>query len=71
MLKGYVDRVFSAGFAYVIEGKHYRSSLSGKKGAIIMTSGASVEELRSSGTLRALNTAYHQGLMEFCARIVL
>jgi len=66
MLKGYVDRVFSAGFAYVIEGKHCRPSLSGKKGAIIMTSGASVEELRSSGTLRALNTAYHEGLMEFC-----
>jgi len=31
-----------------------------------MTSGASVEELKSSGTLRALKTAYHEGLMEFC-----
>jgi len=66
MLKGYVDRVFSAGFSYVIKGKDYRPSLSGKKGVIIMTSGASVEELKSSGILRALRTAYHKGLMEFC-----
>jgi NAD(P)H dehydrogenase (quinone) len=66
MLKGYVDRVFSAGFAYVIKGNEYRPGLSGKKGAIITTSAASVEELRSSGALRALKAAYHDGLMEFC-----
>jgi NAD(P)H dehydrogenase (quinone) len=66
MLKGYIDRVFSAGFAYVIKGNEYRPGLSGKKGGIITTSGASVEELKSSGTLRALKAAYHEGLMEFC-----
>jgi NAD(P)H dehydrogenase (quinone) len=66
MLKGYLDRVFSAGFAYVIKGDDYRPGLSGKKGAIITTSGATVEELRSAGTLRALKTVQDEGLMKFC-----
>jgi NAD(P)H dehydrogenase (quinone) len=47
MLKGYVDRVFSAASGYAIRGG--RQSLSGKKAAIIMTSEATVEELKSSG----------------------
>jgi NAD(P)H dehydrogenase (quinone) len=66
MLKGYFDRVFCAGFAYVIKGGQYLPRLSGKKGVIITTSGATTEELRSSGTLRAVRTIYDQGLMEFC-----
>jgi NAD(P)H dehydrogenase (quinone) len=65
MLKGYLDRVFCAGFAYVIKGKDYLPGLSGKKGVIITTSGATAEELKSGGTLRALRTIYDEGLMEF------
>jgi NAD(P)H dehydrogenase (quinone) len=65
MLKGYVDRVFTAGSAYLTKDKDSRPSLSGKKGAIIMTSEASVDELKSSGTLRALKMD-HKGLMEYC-----
>jgi NAD(P)H dehydrogenase (quinone) len=63
MLKGYIDRVFTAGSAYL--NKDHRPSLSGKRGAIIMTSEASVDELKSSGTLRALKM-HHSGLMEYC-----
>ena len=48
MLKGYVDRVFTAGSTYLTKNK--RPKLSGKKGTIVVTSGASVEELKSSGT---------------------
>jgi NAD(P)H dehydrogenase (quinone) len=66
MLKGYLDRVFCAGFAYVIKGDEYLPGLSGKKGVIITTSGATTEELTSDGTLRALRTIYDRGLMEFC-----
>jgi NAD(P)H dehydrogenase (quinone) len=66
MLKGYLDRVFCAGFAYVIKGGDYLPGLSGKKGAIITTSGATAEELKSGGTLRALRTIHDEGLMEFC-----
>ena len=66
MLKGYLDRVFCAGFAYVIKGQDYRPGLSGKNGVIITTSGATVEELKSGGTLRALKTIHDEGFMEFC-----
>ena len=65
MLKGYLDRVFCAGFAYVIKQGQYLPGLSGKKGVIITTSAASKEELESGGTLRALRTIYDEGLMEF------
>ena len=65
MLKGYIDRVFSAVFTDVGEG--HQPSLSGKKGAIITTAERSVEELRSSGTLRALKTTYDEGLLRYCA----
>ncbi len=66
MLKGYLDRVFCAGFAYVIKQGEYLPGLAGKKGVIITTSGASKEELKSGGTLRALRTIYDEGLMKFC-----
>jgi len=65
MLKGYVDRVFTAGSGYLAKAKDNRPSLSGKKGAVVMTSEASVDELKSAGTLRALKV-HHQGLMEYC-----
>lgn len=57
MLKGYIDRVFSDG---------YLPALSGKKGVIITTAGATTEELKSAGTLRALRIIHDQGLMELC-----
>jgi NAD(P)H dehydrogenase (quinone) len=66
MLKGYLDRVFCAGFAYVIKHGEYLPGLAGKKGVIITTSGANKEELKSGGTLRALRTIYDEGLMQFC-----
>jgi len=66
MLKGYLDRVFCEGFAYVIRRGEYLPGLAGKKGVIITTSGASKEELKSGGTLRAIRTIYDVGLMQFC-----
>ena len=66
MLKGYLDRVFCEGFAYVIRRGEYLPRLAGKKGVIITTSGASKEELKSGGTLRAIRTIYDVGLMQFC-----
>lgn len=66
MLKGYLDRVFCAGFAYVIKRGDYRPGLAGKKAVIITTTAASTEELRSGGTLRAIRTIYDEGLMQFC-----
>ena len=66
MLKGYLDRVFCAGFAYVIKHGEYLPGLTGKQGVIITTTGAVKDELRSGGTLRALKTLYDEGLMQFC-----
>jgi len=66
MLKGYLDRVFCAGFAYVIKRGDYLPGLGGRKGVIITTSGASKEELKSGGRLRAFKTIYDEGLMQFC-----
>ncbi len=37
MLKGYLDRVFCAGFAYVIKQGEYLPGLTGKKGVIVTT----------------------------------
>jgi NAD(P)H dehydrogenase (quinone) len=65
MMKGYLDRVFCAGFAYVIKQGEYVPGLEGKKGVIITTSAASKEELKSGGTLRALRAIYDEGLMQF------
>jgi NAD(P)H dehydrogenase (quinone) len=65
MLKGYVDRVFTAASAYLSKDKKARPGLSGKKGAIIMTSEASLDELKSGGALRALKK-HHQEMMEYC-----
>ena len=65
MLKGYLDRVFCAGFAYKIKRGEYLPGLVGKKTVIITTTGASKEELRTAGTLRALRTVYDEGLMQF------
>jgi NAD(P)H dehydrogenase (quinone) len=70
MLKGYLDRVFCAGFAYMIKRGAYLPGLTGKKGAIITTSGASKDELRSGGTLRALKTIYDEGLMQFTGMVL-
>jgi len=66
MLKGYLDRVFCEGFAYVINRGEYLPRLASKKGVIVTTSGASKEELKSGGTLRAIRTIYDIGLMQFC-----
>lgn len=66
MLKGCLDRVFCAGFAYVIKGEEYLPELSGKKGVIVPTCGATTKELKGGGTLRALRIIHDQGLLEFC-----
>lgn len=66
MLKGYLDRVFSFGFAYTIKDGEYLPGLVGKKGVIVTTSGATKKELKNSGALRALRTIYDEGLMQFC-----
>jgi NAD(P)H dehydrogenase (quinone) len=72
MLKGYLDRVFCAGFAYVIDkqGNYRPAALKGKRATIVITSGATTAELRAGGTLKAIQNIYG-GLLQFCGVKVL
>jgi NAD(P)H dehydrogenase (quinone) len=65
MLKGYVDRVFTAGCGYLSNGGDGRSNLSGRKGILITTAESSTDELRRSGALRALMTDHRQ-MLKYC-----
>ena len=65
ILKGYVDRVFTAGVGYLNTDKNEQKGLSGRKAVIITTSEATVDELKSNGTLRALKTD-HKEMMDYC-----
>ena len=63
ILKGYLDRVFSAASA---DDTGPNAGLPVKTGAIIVTAERSVAELRSSGTTRALKALFEDGLMGYC-----
>ncbi len=65
VLKGYIDRVFTAGVGYLSNDAKSPKSLSGRKAVIITTSEATVDELKSNGTLRALK-ADHKEMMDYC-----
>ncbi len=67
MLKGYIDRVFSYGFAY----KHNEQELTvglltGKKGLIINTQGTPAEHYDSIGMTDALKKTADTGIFDFC-----
>ena len=66
IMKGYIDRVFSEGFAYSVKGGRYKAMLAGKKGVIITTTAASAEELSAGGIRRAATAIQDVGVMEFC-----
>lgn len=55
ILKGYIDRVFSLGFAYRYTRQGPEGLLKGKKGLLITTSGADQKAGEMSGMLSTLN----------------
>lgn len=65
ILKGYMDRVFSVGFAYKYGGKGPEGLLKGKTGLLITTCGASQEMAEKSGMLRTLQTSLVEALFGF------
>jgi len=65
MLKGYVDRVFSLGFAYRVEDHVPHGLLTGKKGFLITTSGATNERYEQNGFLTAFRTQVQEGILRF------
>ncbi|MHB8074120.1 NAD(P)H-dependent oxidoreductase [Desulfosporosinus fructosivorans] len=65
ILKGYLDRVFSFGFAYTAGDKGAVPLLKGKKGLIINTYGASEEQYESIGMNAAFKTTMDVGVFGF------
>ena len=56
IMKGYIDRVFSYGFAYDFEGNALRGLLSGRKAVAITISAAPFQALRNTGDWDAVQT---------------
>ncbi|WP_312993355.1 NAD(P)H-dependent oxidoreductase [Chryseobacterium flavum] len=65
LMKGYIDRVFSYGFAYCYEQGIQKGLLKGKKVIIINTHGKSREEYRQSGMDKALTLTSDHGIFTY------
>jgi len=70
-LKGYIDRVFSHGFAYSIGSQGVQPLLSSKKAVIFNTTGSPKELYESSGMVKSLNQMMEDGILRFCGIQVL
>lgn len=66
IMKGYIDRVFSEGFAFALEGGHFRGLLGGKKVFIINTTGSPGEILDRMGYEDAMRLMIDMGIFGFC-----
>lgn len=71
VLKGYIDRVFSAGFAYEYAADGVKGLLSGKKVMIINTTGGPQESYEKFGFKDALKKVFKDGTYGFCAMEVI
>lgn len=54
MMKGYIDRVFSRGFAYDVQQGKVRGLLSPRRAAVLTVSGAPLATLMQDGRLQAM-----------------
>lgn len=66
MLKGYIDRVFSHGFAYEYTDSGPQGILTGKRALVITTSGADEHLATESGMMDAVDTSIIKGIFGFC-----
>jgi len=60
ILKGYIDRVFSYGFAYVMEGDEIKGLLKGKKVVIFANFGGSEEEYKRDNFDKCLSKTFEE-----------
>ncbi|ERI91872.1 flavodoxin-like protein [Clostridiales bacterium oral taxon 876 str. F0540] len=65
ILKGYIDRVFSYGFAYAVGNEGIIKLLKGKKGFIINTHGTSKEVYDANGMTAGLKVTSDTGIFDF------
>lgn len=66
IMKGYIDRVFSYGFAYRYDAGIQKGLLKGKQTTIINTHGKSQAEYESIGMDKALSLTSDTGIFEYC-----
>lgn len=66
IMKGYIDRVFSYGFAYRYEQGVQKGLLTGKLTTIINTHGKSQAEYESFGMHKALSLTSDKGIFTYC-----
>lgn len=66
ILKGYLDRVLTHGFAYKTEGDISVGLIQGKKMQQLITIGSNVEQYQSLGFDKSLNDCLINGLFNYC-----
>lgn len=66
ILKGYVDRVYSYGFAYKVENGALKGMLTGKKVIILNTTGGTEEDYRNRGFKDAMDKTIDIGTFKLC-----
>ncbi len=66
IMKGYIDRVFSYGFAYRYDQGIQKGLLKGKSAFIINTHGKSEEEYKQIGMDKALSLTSDKGVYTYC-----
>ncbi|MGG0237160.1 NAD(P)H-dependent oxidoreductase [Bacillus rhizoplanae] len=65
ILKGYVERVFSQGFAFTYSPNGVEKFLTGKKGVLLSTMGNSKENYDASGMFEAMKKTTDAGIFDF------
>lgn len=66
MLKGFIDRVFTNGYAYVYEESGPKGLLVGKSVQLIINTGNPSEVLEKNGLHAAVKKVNEEGVFEFC-----
>lgn len=66
ILKGYIDRVFSLGFAYEYTPTGPRGKMGAKKGLLITSSGADEPNAQANGMMAAMKRTLLDGFFGFC-----
>lgn len=70
IMKGYIDRVFSYGFAYRYDQGIQKGLLSGKEIFIINTQGKSNMEYKEIGMNQALSLTSDKGIFSYCGFVI-
>jgi len=65
ILKGYIDRIFTEGFAYRIAGTDLEGLLKNKRVLLITTTGAPKEMYEASGMFKSMAQTTGEGIFQF------